>query len=273
MKHTNRLHTGKLSAHRPAPRGYPGFTLIELLVVIAIIAILAAILFPVFAQAREKARQTSCLSNTKQIGLGAMMYCQDYDEMYPRMYAWNTSTWEELPGFDTLAAPYMGQAVGRDRAPGLFKCPSDGIARWNNASPRTYSMALSAVTSGWADMGNNVWGAPGIPLAAAQAPADTLFAVERPGPGNIFGGSNCAGTETPNRQLNDCNGGTTKPLHSEGWNYTFIDGHSKWFRPQTTVGRGLNGTGRGRTSIITGASNYLCTLDDPCGFWTRDGDD
>jgi len=60
-----------------------GFTLIELLVVIAIIAILAAILFPVFAQARESARKTSCLSNNKQLGLGIMMYVQDYDEMYP----------------------------------------------------------------------------------------------------------------------------------------------------------------------------------------------
>src|SRR5438552_6734610 len=59
------------------------FTLIELLVVIAIIAILAAILFPVFAQARDKARQTSCLSNAKQLGLGAIMYTEDYDETYP----------------------------------------------------------------------------------------------------------------------------------------------------------------------------------------------
>jgi prepilin-type N-terminal cleavage/methylation domain-containing protein len=61
-----------------------GFTLIELLVVIAIIAILAAILFPVFAQAREKARQTGCLSNVKQIGLGIQMYVQDFDEYIPR---------------------------------------------------------------------------------------------------------------------------------------------------------------------------------------------
>src|ERR1700753_3672408 len=67
-------------------QGKSGFTLIELLVVIAIIAILAAILFPVFAQAREKARQISCLSNTKQIGLAVMMYVQDYDETYP--FAW-----------------------------------------------------------------------------------------------------------------------------------------------------------------------------------------
>ncbi|NCO93957.1 MAG: prepilin-type N-terminal cleavage/methylation domain-containing protein, partial [Armatimonadetes bacterium] len=65
-----------------------GFTLIELLVVIAIIAILAAILFPVFAKAREKARQTSCLSNTKQLGLSQFMYAQDYDEMYTGRPFW-----------------------------------------------------------------------------------------------------------------------------------------------------------------------------------------
>ena len=65
------------------PNTLKGFTLIELLVVIAIIAILAAILFPVFAQAREKARQISCLSNEKQIGLAFMQYIQDYDETYP----------------------------------------------------------------------------------------------------------------------------------------------------------------------------------------------
>ena len=65
-----------------APRTRRGFTLIELLVVIAIIAILAAILFPVFAQAREKARQTACLSNMKQMGTATAMYTQDYDESY-----------------------------------------------------------------------------------------------------------------------------------------------------------------------------------------------
>jgi prepilin-type N-terminal cleavage/methylation domain-containing protein/prepilin-type processing-associated H-X9-DG protein len=67
----------------PVRRGKASFTLIELLVVIAIIAILAAILFPVFAQARSKARQTSCLSNTKQLGLAALMYSQDYDSTFP----------------------------------------------------------------------------------------------------------------------------------------------------------------------------------------------
>src|SRR6478752_2704274 len=72
----------------------PAFTLIELLVVIAIIAILAAILFPVFAQARDQARKTTCLSNMKQLGLGVMMYLQDYDELFPTSGAswWDANT-------------------------------------------------------------------------------------------------------------------------------------------------------------------------------------
>ncbi|MGM0493482.1 MAG: DUF1559 domain-containing protein [Armatimonadota bacterium] len=90
-----------------------GFTLIELLVVIAIIAILAAILFPVFARAREKARQATCQSNLKQAGLGIMMYVQDYDERY--MYGWHvyacSSTWE---GF---IMPYVQNEQ-------IFSCPS-----------------------------------------------------------------------------------------------------------------------------------------------------
>ena len=80
-----------------------GFTLIELLVVIAIIAILAAILFPVFARAREKARQTSCLSNMKQISLSVLMYAQDYDDIYaptsliyPGHYSATHTFWLEL---------------------------------------------------------------------------------------------------------------------------------------------------------------------------------
>ena len=91
-----------------------GFTLIELLVVIAIIAILAAILFPVFARAREKARQTSCLSNVKQIALGILMYAQDYDETLPFLYSRDTIG---AAGLQFIVQPYLNNWD-------VFNCPS-----------------------------------------------------------------------------------------------------------------------------------------------------
>jgi prepilin-type N-terminal cleavage/methylation domain-containing protein/prepilin-type processing-associated H-X9-DG protein len=95
-----------------------GFTLIELLVVIAVIAILAAILFPVFAQAREKARQTSCLSNVKQMASALMMYVQDHDEIYPPVLGVDPS--------DTLVyqASWMKRLEPYVKNLGLFICPS-----------------------------------------------------------------------------------------------------------------------------------------------------
>ena len=115
------------------------FTLIELLVVIAIIAILAAILFPVFAQAREKARQSTCLSNLKQIGLATMQYVQDYDETFPRMViypapapraSWAVPTWQDFVGpyvkNGTIAVPWAstdGSLVTLTSG-GIWNCPS-----------------------------------------------------------------------------------------------------------------------------------------------------
>jgi len=121
-----------------------GFTLIELLVVIAIIAILAAILFPVFAQARESARKTACLSNTKQLGTGVMMYVQDYDEMFP------CNSWDGAPivPADTewgpkgasqkvfTAWPHSVMPYIKNR--GVFVCASDpsaGKSGWTGYSP------------------------------------------------------------------------------------------------------------------------------------------
>lgn len=114
----------------PRPRAFTSrtshaFTLIELLVVIAIISILAAILFPVFAQAREKARQTSCLSNLKQIGTAALMYCQDYEERTPR-------NWYGDMGFEATTAQgdlperykWMDALQPYVRNTQIFTCPS-----------------------------------------------------------------------------------------------------------------------------------------------------
>ncbi len=111
-----------------------GFTLIELLVVIAIIAILAAILFPVFAQAREKARQISCLSNLKQIGLAFLMYTQDYDETFPSTTQANggcaplSDWWGAGGGWTTWVNPYI-------KAGGLYHCPSAESPFWLAGAP------------------------------------------------------------------------------------------------------------------------------------------
>jgi len=103
-------------------RSLRGFTLIELLVVIAVIAILAAILFPVFAQAREKARQATCLSNLKQLSLGVLMYVQDYDEQFPPpaglVYTSpvGKSNCMECNGWELLTKPYT-------KSDNLYLCP------------------------------------------------------------------------------------------------------------------------------------------------------
>ncbi len=104
----------KLSPSSICKNGKAAFTLIELLVVIAIIAILAAILFPVFARARENARRSSCQSNLKQIGLGALQYIQDYDEKYPTSYI-NTPG---QPRWLQVIQPYV-------KSTQVFACPSN----------------------------------------------------------------------------------------------------------------------------------------------------
>jgi prepilin-type N-terminal cleavage/methylation domain-containing protein/prepilin-type processing-associated H-X9-DG protein len=165
---------------------YRGFTLIELLVVIAIIAILAAILFPVFAQAREKARQTACLSNTKQLALGVFMYAQDYDETLPV-----AGTNAQCRGrWQWQIFPYVKNEQ-------IFTCPNLASAPWR-AIVTTYDCAANSgrpatpgLRLGQQDKGGYGWnyalhgasgGVTGVPLdnasgyslAAINKPADTI---------------------------------------------------------------------------------------------------
>jgi len=126
--------------HSFSLRPRKAFTLIELLVVIAIIAILAAILFPVFGRARENARRSSCQSNMKQIGLGILQYTQDYDEKYPQAYWYKNDAGDSEGYFQWTGAtrPYV-------KSEQLFVCPSDpsgGLPPTNPADP-TYSQAPS----------------------------------------------------------------------------------------------------------------------------------
>jgi prepilin-type N-terminal cleavage/methylation domain-containing protein/prepilin-type processing-associated H-X9-DG protein len=168
-----------------------GFTLIELLVVIAIIAILAAILFPVFAQARAKARQTSCLSNTKQIGTALLMYAQDYDETLmgyrfqaagvnqnPYAADARVGTSAKVPiFFNQLTFPYT-------KNDDIWKCPSNPKA-WVNIDVNV-ATAASATDVFRSYGGQNSYAASnyvfrsnaGIAMAALVAPADTIGLVD-----------------------------------------------------------------------------------------------
>ena len=122
-----------------------GFTLIELLVVIAIIAILAAILFPVFARARDKARQASCMSNLKQIGLALMQYAQDYDESHPGVWFGPVSKqpWSQ-PSDATTFYKWMDAVYPYVKNEQVFHCPSDGAIRVTCSATATARTATAA---------------------------------------------------------------------------------------------------------------------------------
>jgi len=214
------------------------FTLIELLVVIAIIAILAAILFPVFARAREQARKASCMSNLKQIGLAAMMYVQDYDEMYPIAYLYNTPT---VTMWYNLLDPYAKNKQ-------VFICPSIGKAGpYGTYQSATNDYAWNICGTHSSSTGNgfgyyfNSYCTPGgnnhpVTLSIVQEPATTILIFDPPSSGYSAGSSYGIGYSSE-QYMPVLHGGqpwtstsTTVTDFSGGGNYLFADGHVKFLQ-------------------------------------------
>ena len=172
-----------------------GFTLIELLVVIAIIAILAAILFPVFAQAREAARKTSCLSNAKQLGLGCAMYTQDYDETL--VQGWNGSQPGVLRDNGAVYRPWTPWTKNIQpyvKNLDILMCPDN---RWNSTvingglNTTARKQIYSAYAFNYGYLGTFAGGDPGLPgyylftplsLAAVNKPANIVMITDGQGP-------------------------------------------------------------------------------------------
>ena len=199
-----------------------GFTLIELLVVIAIIAILAAILFPVFARAREKARQSSCLSNTKQIMLAVLQYAQDYDEMYPYASSWGDPAARTY--WTTALDPYI-------RNTQILRCPS------TQSSPNGYGWNYR--NFGYMRAAGGFSYNPGRSLADVHQPADTILLGDNPDSGSygaaslfIYGPQQY---DPSGAATNDPSLSNVARRHNGGGNYAFCDGHSKWLNAATAT--------------------------------------
>jgi prepilin-type N-terminal cleavage/methylation domain-containing protein/prepilin-type processing-associated H-X9-DG protein len=272
------------------------FTLIELLVVIAIIAILAAILFPVFAQAREKARATSCLSNEKQIALGVLMYVQDYDEDYVAA-EWEWGYTPAGAGGGTMT--YAEQVQPYIKNWPILRCPdseADPFGVWNgsiNGYKWWYNwMRWPAYGLNWNYLDQSlqcsVWNPGGNPVndAAIGQPAQTVMITDTKYVGNSGGWYLSTEPDSPAAlsASDDCtwsNGGwgvgaygdtinwagmptytgMVDPRHTGGANIAFCDGHAKWMT-MGNLAAGTNWrTGLANTAIvITDRTQYIWDL-------------
>jgi prepilin-type N-terminal cleavage/methylation domain-containing protein/prepilin-type processing-associated H-X9-DG protein len=228
-----------------------GFTLIELLVVIAIIAILAAILFPVFARARENARKAVCMSNLKQIGLGLMMYVQDYDETYPVSYFAGASA-GKLTWYDVIN-PY----IKNDQ---VFVCPTAGKIESTDASDPSsggYGFNIGGTHTG-GGVGNgfgyrsqaNYWFTPSgtgpLKLAGVDEPSNTFIICDPASNGYVHNGWIAVGYSNSGYipvlhggRVGPFTGTASTPPLEGGGNYIFADGHVKYIQASRAYGSSM----------------------------------
>jgi len=220
-----------------------GFTLIELLVVIAIIAILAAILFPVFAQAREKARQITCTSNQKEIGIAILQYVQDYDETIPPsnyndVATGSPDTWMNIiDAYVKAGYPNHAVATGSQIA-SVFTCPDyQATAVTANATPAHSYVANANIMPPWiTGTGETAATNPPLTIAALHAPASVVLIGEAAGGSRIFTWGDDVDTAPVIPGQTAAVFGSTQAIylrarlrHNGGSNYLFADGHVKWF--------------------------------------------
>ena len=266
-----------------ARRPQRGFTLIELLVVIAIIAILAAILFPVFQKVRENARRTACLSNLKQLGLGFTQYMQDADEQFPIGFPnLSKGCFAATNGYPQGEA-WAFQIYPFVKSTGVYICPDD-------STPQTYGLVSYAFNADLADVA-------GKSLSQLAAPSSTVMLFEAPASTAANQGEDPSQTlagvtqdcymasedpdgepfylATPPASASGHLGGrmanTLPTRHDPGSNFLETDGHVKYLRPTQVSSGATTPFGANRYQDQGGAGQYLAATTDNMNLTATSG--